>query len=309
MARRDATVSSSMVSVQVCRAEEGRFHRGCRPPIAPRRPPCRCRTPCGYIRWSRLPHRPTTCCWWRGTDERTERYAVEEHCNTFKLPAVRREYDRLARQARAESWSYEEYLRELLDAEVRARDASKHRALAKMPGCAKHGSPTSRPLARLSLQATDPRIGNLSVRRTARGRGHRRADRHRNRTWSSPSPTTLSRTCFTARFVTAAVLIESLSVASRHGRLQEQLAHYLQPHVLVLDEVGCLSYRPDTANVLFQIVNERHQRGRPSLFTTNKHPLTAWGNILHDHDLSRGHRRPCRRERSPAAARRPFISH
>ena len=31
---------------------------------------------------------------------------------------------------------------------------------------------------------------------------------------------------FTARFVTAAVLIESLSVASRQGRLQEQLAHY-----------------------------------------------------------------------------------
>ena len=52
---------------------------------------------------------------------------------------------------------------------------------------------------------------------------------------------------FTARFVTAAVLIESLSVASRQGRLQEQLAHYLQPHVLVIDEVGYLSYGPDAA--------------------------------------------------------------
>ena len=91
---------------------------------------------------------------------------------------------------------------------------------------------------------------------------------------------------FTARFVTAAVLIESLSVASRQGKLQEQLAHYLQPHVLVIDEVGYLSYGPDAANVLFHIVNERHQRGRPMLFTTNKPPLTAWGDVLHDHDLA-----------------------
>ena len=91
---------------------------------------------------------------------------------------------------------------------------------------------------------------------------------------------------FSARFVTAAVLIESLSVASRQSRLQEQLVHYLQPHVLVIDEVGYLSYGPDAANVLFHIVNERHQRGRPMLFTTNKPPLTAWGDVLHDHDLA-----------------------
>ena len=49
---------------------------------------------------------------------------IEEHSKTLKLPALRREYGQLARQARAESWSYEEYLRELLDAEVRTREAS-----------------------------------------------------------------------------------------------------------------------------------------------------------------------------------------
>ena len=76
------------------------------------------------------------------------------------------------------------------------------------------------------------------------------------------------------------------SVASRQGRLQEQLVHYLPPHVLVIDEVGYLSYGPDAANVLFHIVNERHQRRRPMLFTTNKPPLTAWGEVLHDHDLA-----------------------
>ena len=91
---------------------------------------------------------------------------------------------------------------------------------------------------------------------------------------------------YNASFVTAAVLIEELSRASGAGRLREALAGYLQPHVLVIDEVGYLSYGPDAANVLFHVVNERHLRRRPILFTTNKSPLTNWGDVLHDHDLA-----------------------
>jgi len=47
-----------------------------------------------------------------------------------------------------------------------------------------------------------------------------------------------------------------------------------------------LSYGPDAANVLFHVVNERHLRGRSTLFTTNKSPLTAWGAVLHGADLA-----------------------
>ena len=67
------------------------------------------------------------------------------------------------------------------------------------------------------------------------------------------------------------MLIESLSVASRHGRLQEQLAHYLQPHVLVIDEVGYLSYGPDAANVLFHIVNGRQHTCKVVTFRSYLH--------------------------------------
>jgi DNA replication protein DnaC len=49
--------------------------------------------------------------------------------------------------------------------------------------------------------------------------------------------------------------------------------------------VGYLSYGPDAANVLFQVVNERHLHRRPLVFTTNK-PLRAWGRVLHDPDLA-----------------------
>lgn len=91
---------------------------------------------------------------------------------------------------------------------------------------------------------------------------------------------------FTALFTTAAALTDDLSAAGRAGRLRETLQQYLQPHVLVVDEVGYLTYGPDAANVLFHVVNDRHLKKRPIVFTTNKSPLTAWGAVLHDHDLA-----------------------
>ena len=91
---------------------------------------------------------------------------------------------------------------------------------------------------------------------------------------------------FTARFVTAAELIADLSDATRQGGFREALSAYTQPHVLVVDEVGYLAYSDDAANVLFHVVNNRHLRKRPMIFTTNKSPLGDWGKVLHDHDLA-----------------------
>src|SRR5262249_16485692 len=84
---------------------------------------------------------------------------------------------------------------------------------------------------------------------------------------------------------TAAELVEDLSNASKKGRLQESLLTHQRPHVLVIDEVGYLTYGPDAANVLFHVVNDRHLRKRPMIFTTNK-PLSEWGKVLHDEDLA-----------------------
>jgi DNA replication protein DnaC len=84
---------------------------------------------------------------------------------------------------------------------------------------------------------------------------------------------------------TAAELIEDLSNASQRGQLHQALLTYTHPHVLVIDEVGYLTYGQDAANVLFHVVNERHLRKRPMIFTTNK-PLSEWGKVLHDEDLA-----------------------
>jgi hypothetical protein len=85
--------------------------------------------------------------------------------------------------------------------------------------------------------------------------------------------------------ITAAKLIEDLSNASAKGLLHQSLSAYTRTHVLVIDEIGYLSYGPDAANVLFHVVNDRCLKKRPMIFTTNK-PLSQWGKVLHDEDLA-----------------------
>src|SRR5258705_11317091 len=88
-----------------------------------------------------------------------------------------------------------------------------------------------------------------------------------------------------AFFTTAASLIDDLSAAFRDGQLAPALQTYTHPAVLVVDEVGYLTYGTDAANMLFHVVNDRHRRKRAMIFTTNK-PVAEWGRVLHDDDLA-----------------------
>lgn len=91
---------------------------------------------------------------------------------------------------------------------------------------------------------------------------------------------------FIAKFTHAAELIDHLSAESRKGNLRQALTAYVNPHVLIIDEVGYLSHGPEAANVLFHVVQQRHAKKKPMIFTTNKAPLTQWGDVLHDKDLA-----------------------
>ena len=88
-----------------------------------------------------------------------------------------------------------------------------------------------------------------------------------------------------ALFAEANSLIEELSEASRRGRLREAMEPYVHIDVLVIDELGYLTYPSDAANVLFQVVNQRYLKKRPIVITTNK-DLDSWARVLHDADLA-----------------------
>ena len=90
---------------------------------------------------------------------------------------------------------------------------------------------------------------------------------------------------FDPLFVTAAQLIDILSNAFRKGELAQALQPFITAHLLVVDEVGYLTYSSDAANMLFHVVNDRHRRKRSMIFTTNKR-VEQWGTVLHDEDLA-----------------------
>jgi DNA-binding transcriptional LysR family regulator len=91
---------------------------------------------------------------------------------------------------------------------------------------------------------------------------------------------------FAALFTTCAALVDDLSSAAANKRsFREALLRYTSPDVLVVDDVGYLTYSNDAANALFHVVNDRHLKKRSMLFTTNK-SISSWGALLHDEDLA-----------------------
>lgn len=81
-------------------------------------------------------------------------------------------------------------------------------------------------------------------------------------------------------FVTAAGLIASLVRAHNEGRLEEKLKLLVQPKLLIVDEIGYLPVERLGANLFFQLVSRRYERG--SILITSNQSLTGWGQVFGD---------------------------
>ena len=78
---------------------------------------------------------------------------------------------------------------------------------------------------------------------------------------------------FDAFFTTAATLIDDLSAAFRDGQLAQALQAYTHPAVLVVDEVGYLTYGSDAANMAARIAELQdvmHEGRTPSEGTLDR---------------------------------------
>lgn len=82
------------------------------------------------------------------------------------------------------------------------------------------------------------------------------------------------------RFTTAIDIINTLSAADRTGRLAAELNKYTRPDMLVIDELGYLPIDAHGANLLFQVISGRYERGAIVL-TTNK-VFKHWATIFNN---------------------------
>lgn len=79
-------------------------------------------------------------------------------------------------------------------------------------------------------------------------------------------------------FTTAAELLEDLRSEVAQTTFRRKLTKYASPQILVIDEVGYLSYDSRHADLLFEIVSRRYLQ-RPILVTTNK-AFAEWGEVF-----------------------------
>lgn len=85
-------------------------------------------------------------------------------------------------------------------------------------------------------------------------------------------------------FTTLDDMITALHTAQTLGRFEKKLKTYLRPAVLVVDEVGYLPLSPAEANMVFQLVSRRYERGT-MIISSNK-TFAEWGQILGDDVLA-----------------------
>jgi DNA replication protein DnaC len=84
-----------------------------------------------------------------------------------------------------------------------------------------------------------------------------------------------------ARFITAADLMMQLGAARQQNRLREFFNRAdIGPRLLVIDEVGYLPFGREEANLFFNVVAKRCERG--SVVLTGNLPFTQWATAFAD---------------------------
>ena len=78
-------------------------------------------------------------------------------------------------------------------------------------------------------------------------------------------------------FTTAAGMIGTLTKALAEGRFEEKLKLYTVPRLLIIDEIG---YLPIGANLFFQLISRRYEKG-PLILTSNQ-AFGSWGDVFGD---------------------------
>jgi DNA replication protein DnaC len=198
----------------------------------------------------------------------------------LKLPTMLAEFDKLAREAADSGQSFEHYLLRLTELEVAARAANTLANRIKQAGF-----PTGKSLETFDFTAT-PSVGKQQVLELARGEWIRQ---HYNCCLLGNSGTGkthlaegLGRAAchegFRVRFFTAAALVNKLEETQQQHQLDRLLTQLDRAELLIVDELGYLSFSRTGAELLFQVFAERYERR--SLLLTSNLAFSEWGQVF-----------------------------
>jgi DNA replication protein DnaC len=198
----------------------------------------------------------------------------------LRLPTMGAEFVKLAREASAANEDYEQYLLRLTELEVAARSANAMKARIKQAGF-----PVIKDLDTYDFSLL-PSLNKPKVLELARGEW---IDQHFNCCLIGNAGTGKTHLAIAlglaacrqgrrVRFYTAAGLVTQLEEAQKEYRLDRLLGHLDKTDLLVVDELGYLSFSRAGAELLFQVFADRYERA--SLLITSNLAFGDWGQVF-----------------------------
>jgi DNA replication protein DnaC len=196
------------------------------------------------------------------------------------LPTILAEWEKLAREAAGRDEPYDAYLLKLTELEVAARSANAVAARVRAAGfpvpkdfdtfdftaCA--SLPKQKVLELARGEWVEQRFNCCLIGGSGMGKTHLAI------AWGLA----LCRLGKRVRFSTAAALVTDLEEAQHQHRIDRVLAQLDRFDLLIVDELGYLSFSRAGAELLFQVFADRYERR--SLLITSNLPFGEWGQVF-----------------------------